>query len=132
MDFLVKYDLSPRETLDLISKILECSHEDISFLHLDVFNELIEDPSKEKTTYLCVFFDVQGDASKILQIYRANLDTDELTRRTVASAQQLNISCYIPIDDFDKWLYIDKDKNVKYVKQIECNDENFYFFKEIK
>lgn len=130
IDFLLKHNLSYAEILNFISQILECKPVDISLISQDKFNETAS-PCEIKTKYLCIFFEVYGEASKMLQIYRSKLETEELTQRIVSAAQDLRISCFIPADDFAKWIYIDNKSRIKYMEQIDLEDENLYFFKEI-
>lgn len=131
IDFLVKNKLSHFELLNFLSKVFDCSHQEISLITEDILNNTNHKLNTENIFCLCVYIDVHGDASTMLQIYRSKINSEKLAQKISIVAKKLKIPCYIPTDSFDNWLYIDKNSESHSVRQISFEDQNFFQFERI-
>lgn len=131
IDFLIKNKLSYSELLNFLLKIFECGHQNIALITEELLNNVNHKIYTTDIFCLCVQIDVCGDASTMLQIYRSKINEEELFNKISRVAKFLKIACYIPIDSFDKWLYIDNDSESHYVRQISYENQNFFQFEKI-
>lgn len=131
IDFLIKNKLSYSELLIFLSNIFECSIKNIALITEEALNDIDYKINTQDILCLCVYIDVCGDASTMLQIYRSKINDGELFEKISSTAKNSKIPCYIPIDSFDNWLYIDENSESHSARQIPHENQSFFRFENI-
>lgn len=123
IDFLFVNFLFEKELHYFLSLVFGCHKDRLLIIDLENFNNSASELNVDELDCLCVFAEVKGDAKQIIQLYRYSQSNDVLLDRVRAVAKDVKVGCYIFLNFFEDWLFIDFDGNEKVVSR-KCSDED--------
>ncbi|WP_454907449.1 hypothetical protein [Variovorax gossypii] len=126
IDILLKNDLCEERLQEFLALVFSVEMETIMIFSIGNFSKMGE-IDFSGFNCLCVYESIEGDASKLLQLYRCKVSRDEFISDLQMACKIKNIACYVPSDSFDSWFLIDGDRSMKAVSQIESEDGIFLF-----
>lgn len=130
-DFLFKKKLSKEEIYYFLREVFKNNGGEIKVLHIDEFNDINSNVDVDDLHCLCVYSEIFGNASLLIQLYRYSMDENVLLHKIVDAATKLSVACYVPIDDFDGWAFVGESTKPIKGKQIESEDQNVFNFRII-
>lgn len=128
IDILLGDACSPDELKLVMSRVFECSIEHIKVYGIDEFNSLAEELDGSKLACICVHSPVVGDASLLLQLYRYEIPNSEVVERIIKIAIQEKVRCFIPVDQWDGWIYVNDQGVLIPVTQLDQDEEDCFRF----
>lgn len=132
IDIVFSKEFSNSEIIDFFSKVFICTSRKIKVLNAEIFYSLNVVLDTSDIECLCVYSRISGDASLLLQLFNYKISNEEVFSRVFDVASARGVDCYIPYDNFDNWIHINTKGLVNYVKQVESNDSDFFYFSELK
>lgn len=127
MDFLLKNKIEKNYLIFFISKALGI---DVSKICIISSEEFYSTQYIDTSIFqcLCVFSFVTGDVKMLIQLFKIKKTNKMIEKKLIREAINLKIECYIPYNEFDEWIYINKDGDLKIIKELVSSIENEYLF----
>ena len=132
INFLFKNHLSIEEIEHFLLQVFDYSESKIAIIHIDKFNDINSKIDINNLSCLCVYSEISGDASLLVQLYRYSIEENTLIEKIIKASIKSSIACYVPIDDFDGWVLSGGwPKEIK-GKQIYPEKDNTFYFKSLE
>ena len=127
IDFLVEKRMSKGEIRQFLSSVFQTDYTKIIVVTLEEFNEIGEIYSSN-IDCLCVFSNVHGNASLLLQLYRYTINIELAMKQIINVCVKEGITCYLPKNSLNEWICVDKGGHITNVKQIDEERDDVYLF----
>lgn len=131
IDLLLSEVFTPDQIKLELSRVFNCLTERIKVFSIDEFNSLAEELDGSALECVCVYSSVFGEASQLLQLYRYEIPNSEVVERLVQVAIEQKIRCFIPVDQWDGWIYVNEQGEMIRVNQIEEDREDCFRFQRV-
>ena len=131
MDFLLVHQHSISQIQLFLAEVFDCLSERIRIFSVEEINSLNEELDDSSLDCVCILSSVRGDASQLLQLYRYKIGGPDALTRIVDIALKNRISCYVPSNSLDGWIYVSDDFAQRRVHQITCDEEDCFLFELI-
>ncbi|WP_426318428.1 hypothetical protein [Pseudoduganella sp. R-43] len=128
IDLLLAEACTPDQLSLHLSRVFECSIERIKIFSIDEFNGLTEELDGSMLDCVCVHSRVLGDAAQLLQLYRYTVPNSDVVDRIIEIAIEQKFRCFIPVDQWDEWIYVNGQGEVTRVNQLEQDEEDCFRF----